>query len=78
MIPEEFKRTIDFILQTQAKSEAKMDRMHDEFQQEHRRLQGRIDGLLSACKDLVQVSRHLLEVTQAHTRRLDRPETSES
>ena len=68
MIPEEFKRTIDFILQTQTKSEAKMDRTHDEFQQEHRRLQGRIDGLVSASKDLVPGSRHLLEVSQVHTR----------
>jgi hypothetical protein len=78
MFPEDTKRAIDFIIQSQARSDAKMERMHEEFEQQHQQTQVEIDGLIAEGKDLVQVSRRLLEVAQSHSRRLDRLESSET
>ncbi len=63
MNPEEIKRTMDFILQSQADSVVGLDRLAERDE----RLHAQIDGLVSATRDLLTISRHVLD-------RLDRLE----
>ena len=88
MTPEEFQRKMDFIVQAHADFMIKLDRTKEESRAEDKRLnqqmarlrtrmantQAQIDGLVSASHDLVEVSRRLLRITEAHSNRLDRLE----
>jgi hypothetical protein len=57
MTPEELKRTMGFILRSQADSVVRMDRLAERDD----RLQAQIDGLVSATRDLLTISRHALD-----------------
>ena len=59
MSPEEIQRTMDFILQSQANAAIRME----EVEENHRRQQQEIDGLIVISHDLVRVSRLSLQKT---------------
>ena len=61
MTPEETQRTMDFILQSQAASVVRMDRVEEA----HEELQEQLDILTAATRDLAKVSREELKRIRA-------------
>ena len=84
MTPEEIERTMDFILQSQAESLVRMDRL----EAKQATVTDQVQTLASATSDLASVSRHLVNVqgeliesnsllrqlVESHSKRLDRLE----
>jgi hypothetical protein len=67
MTPEERQRTIDFILESQANSVVRLDRLEAEQTQQKEN----IDALLRVTHDLVKVSRNVVGRTKRLETRSD-------
>jgi cell division protein FtsB len=80
MTPDEIERRMDFILESQANSVVRMDRLEenmsrlevnmDRFEARNEKLQAQIDTLREASRDLLRVSRRLLESSPDHSKRI--------
>lgn len=67
MTPDEFQRTVDFIVQNQAESHGRMDRierLQGRLSHAHERSQQEIDTLVEVTRDLVRVSRQTIHRVQ--------------
>ena len=78
MTPEEIKRTMDFILESQANSAIRMDRIEEEFRddmvqmKEHQiRQRETVDGLVIVVQDLLKVSANIIDRTKRLESRSD-------
>lgn len=90
MTPEEVERTMDFILQSHANSVVRMDRFEEDMKSREvdtdarmarlesntEKLQRQIDSLREACRDLLRISRRLLETTHDHSKRITKIEAA--
>ena len=71
---EQMERTMQFILEQQAKFAARDEKRNEEFERKFRKFEENDEKLQQKLDILAGITRDLLTVAQMHSRRLDRLE----